>query len=61
MIPADKLALVSWVYGNAVVSEREDNEDGSVTLVVKLTDRQASELERRLGNGAKPDKEEWER
>ncbi|MBD8662874.1 GTPase HflX [Rhizobium sp. CFBP 8752] len=61
VIPADKLALVSWVYGNAVVSEREDNEDGSVTLVVKLTDRQASELERRLGNGAKPDKEEWER
>ncbi|MGK9055124.1 GTPase HflX [Neorhizobium petrolearium] len=60
-IPPDKLALVSWVYGNAVVDERKDNEDGSVTLDVRLTERQAAELERRLGNGPKPVKEDWER
>ena len=60
-IPPAKLALVSWVYGNAVVDERKDNEDGSVTLDVRLTERQAAELERRLGNGPKPVREDWER
>ncbi|MGK6313813.1 GTPase HflX [Neorhizobium sp. DT-125] len=60
-IPPDKLALVSWIYGNAVVDDRRDNEDGSVTLDVRLTERQAAELERRLGNGPKPVKEDWER
>ena len=60
-IPADKLSLVSWIYGDAVVDDRQDNEDGSVTLDVRLTERQAAELERRLGNGPKPAKEDWER
>ncbi|MDE1158737.1 MAG: GTPase HflX [Neorhizobium sp.] len=61
VIPAEKLALVSWIYGNAVVDEREDNEDGSVTLGVRLTERQANELERKLGTAQKPEKEDWER
>jgi GTP-binding protein HflX len=60
-IPADKLSLVSWIYSDAVVDDRQDNEDGSVTLDVRLTERQAAELERRLGNGPKPAKEDWER
>ncbi len=60
-IPAEKLALVSWIYGNAIVDEREDNEDGSVTFVVRLTERQANELERKLGTTQKPEKEDWER
>ncbi|MFB9952680.1 GTPase HflX [Rhizobium puerariae] len=60
-IPPDKLSLVSWIYGDAIVDERQDNEDGSVTLDVRLTERQAAELERRLGNGPKPVKEDWER
>ncbi|WP_206109964.1 GTPase HflX [Peteryoungia ipomoeae] len=60
-IPADKHAVISWLYENAVVSEREDHEDGSVSLDVRLTDRQANELERKLG-GLKPKPEEdWER
>jgi GTPase len=60
-IPPEKLALVSWVYANAVVDERKDNEDGSVTLEVRMTELQAGELDRRLGNGQKPGKEDWER
>jgi GTP-binding protein HflX len=60
-IPADKLALVSWVYENAVVDERRDHEDGSVELDVRLSESQAAALERRLGNGPKPEKEDWER
>ena len=60
-IPADKLALVSWVYENAIVDERRDQEDGSVELDVRLSESQAAALERRLGNGPKPEKEDWER
>src|SRR5690606_18656802 len=57
-IPSDKLSLVSWIYENAVVDERKDEEDGSVTLDVRLSESQAAELERKLGNGPKPEKED---
>ncbi|MBU1314906.1 MAG: GTPase HflX [Alphaproteobacteria bacterium] len=60
-IPADKLALVSWVYENAIVDGREDLEDGAVELDVRLSDGQAVELERKLGIGQAPQKEDWER
>lgn len=60
-IPTDKQALISWAYENAVVDGREDNEDGSVSLDLRLTARQADELERKLGTGQKSDREEWER
>ncbi|MCB5202108.1 GTPase HflX [Neorhizobium sp. T786] len=60
-IPTDKLALVSWIYENAIVDERKDQEDGSVELDVRLSESQAVELERKLGNGPKPGKEDWER
>jgi GTP-binding protein HflX len=60
-IPPEKLALVSWVYDNAQIDHREDNEDGSVTLDLRLSEAQAAELERKLGNGPKPEKEDWER
>lgn len=57
----EKLALVSWVYDNAIVDERVDNEDGSLTLDVRMSEAQAAELERKLGNGPKPLKEDWDR
>ncbi|MGF9561900.1 GTPase HflX [Neorhizobium sp. BT27B] len=60
-IPPEKLALVSWVYANAIVDDRKDNEDGSVTLEVRMSEAQAAELDRKLGNGTRPDKEDWER
>ncbi|MBP1850045.1 GTPase HflX [Rhizobium halophytocola] len=60
-IPADKHALISWLYDNAVVDGRTDNEDGSVDLDVKLTDRQASELEKKLGTTPPAAREDWER
>ena len=60
VIPADKQAMISWAYENAVVDGREDNEDGSVSLDVRLTDQQAAEVERRLGV-SKPAQEDWER
>lgn len=60
-IPPEKLGLVSWIYSNSVVDGREDNEDGSVTLDVRMSEAEAAELERKLGNGPKQGKEDWER
>ncbi|KRB52991.1 GTP-binding protein HflX [Rhizobium sp. Root708] len=60
-LPVDKLALLPWLYDHAIVDSREDNEDGSITLDVRLSEAEAVELERRLGNGAKSAKEDWER
>ncbi len=56
----DQLGLLSWVYANADVTAREDNEDGSVTLDLTLSETQAADLERKLGNGPKPAREDWE-
>lgn len=60
-LPVDKLALLPWLYDHAIVDSREDNEDGSVTLDLRLSETEATELERRIGNSSKPAKEDWER
>ncbi|UVD58463.1 GTPase HflX [Rhizobium sp. Pop5] len=60
-LAVDKLALLPWLYDHAIVDSREDNEDGSITLDLRLSETEAAELERRIGNGPKPDKEDWER
>ncbi|MBB3913177.1 GTPase HflX [Rhizobium fabae] len=60
-LPVDKLALLPWLYDHAIVDGREDNEDGSITLDLRLSETEATELERRIGNGPKSSKEDWER
>ncbi|RXT21136.1 GTPase HflX [Rhizobium leguminosarum] len=60
-LPVDKLALLPWLYDHAIVDSREDNEDGTITLDLRLSETEATELERRIGNGQKPSKEDWER
>ncbi|MDR9762465.1 GTPase HflX [Rhizobium redzepovicii] len=60
-LPVDKLALLPWLYDHAIVDGREDNEDGSITLDLRLSETEAAELERRIGNGPKPPREDWER
>ncbi|QKK23877.1 GTPase HflX [Rhizobium hidalgonense] len=60
-LPVDKLALLPWLYDHAIVDAREDNEDGSITLELRLSETEAAELERRIGIGPKPAKEDWER
>ncbi|MBB3645628.1 GTP-binding protein HflX [Rhizobium sp. BK619] len=60
-LPVDKLALLPWLYDHAIVDGREDNEDGSITLELRLSETEATELERRIGNGPKAAKEDWER
>ncbi|OWV70761.1 GTP-binding protein HflX [Rhizobium sp. R634] len=60
-LPVDKLALLPWLYDHAIVDGREDNEDGSITLDLRLSETEAAELERRIGNSPKPPREDWER
>ncbi len=59
ILPADKLQLLSWVYEHTMVDGREDMEDGSVSLDLRMTPSEAEELERRLGNGPKASAQEW--
>jgi GTP-binding protein HflX len=59
-LPVDRLALLPWLYDHAIIDGREDNEDGSITLDLRLSETEAVELERRLGNGPKAQREDWE-
>ncbi len=61
VLNVEQLQFLPWVYSNAIVDAREDNEDGSVTLEVRLSEAQALELESRLGKVHKQDVEDWER
>lgn len=57
----EQLHQLSWVYDNAIVDSREDNEDGSVTLDLRLSDALWQELERRTGKGQKAVEDDWQR
>ena len=61
VLSVDQLPLLSWVYDNAIVDGREDREDGSVALDIRLSGEQGAALERKLGLGVKPQVEDWER
>ncbi|SOC38789.1 GTP-binding protein HflX [Rhizobium subbaraonis] len=61
VLPIDKLQLLPWLYDHSIVDEREDQEDGSVRVAVRLTETEAAELDRRLGQGEKRPLEDWER
>lgn len=61
VLSVEQLPLISWVYSNAIVDGREDHEDGSVALDVRLSEAQAVELERKLGKTAVREREDWER
>jgi GTP-binding protein HflX len=55
----DQMKLVPWIYERGRVSEREDMEDGSVTIEAEFTTADSEELDRRMGNGPKPS-DSWE-
>ncbi|NVD41185.1 GTPase HflX [Ensifer sp. HO-A22] len=59
VLGVDQLQLLPWVYEHAIVDGREDLEDGTVSLDLRLTENEAVDLERRLGNGPKPAAEDW--
>ena len=44
----DQLGLADWLYRNAVVTGRHDNDDGSVTLDLRATEAARAEIEGRL-------------
>lgn len=61
IVPVTKLQLLPWLYEHSIIDAREDMEDGNVRLELRLTETEAAELDRRLGIGGKPMREDWER
>ncbi|MCJ8147560.1 GTPase HflX [Shinella sedimenti] len=61
IVPVMQLQLLPWIYDHSIVDAREDLEDGNVRLELRLTETEAAELDRRLGIGSKPAREDWER
>lgn len=61
VLPIDKLQLLPWLYDHSIVDEREDQEDGTVRISVRLTETEADELDRRLGQRGKRPLEDWEK
>ncbi|MDP9592117.1 UNVERIFIED_ORG: GTP-binding protein HflX [Shinella zoogloeoides] len=61
IVPITQLQLLPWIYDHSIVDVREDLEDGNVRLELRLTETEAAELDRRLGIGGKPVREDWER
>lgn len=57
ILPAN-LSLLPWLYANAMVDERRDQEDGSVSLDIRISAASSGELERKLGT-VKSKKDEW--
>ena len=47
-VPPQQFGLVDWLYRNGDVVRRVDNEDGSVTLSMRVTAAAQHEIERRL-------------
>lgn len=48
ILKADQMAQIAWLYEHAEVIEREDREDGSVALAVKITEHDMADFERRM-------------
>ncbi|KAB0681757.1 GTPase HflX [Aureimonas leprariae] len=48
-IPASRLQLLQWVYDNAAVHNRDDRDDGSVSLTLGMTSQARAELRRLAG------------
>jgi len=47
-VPPQQFALVDWLYRNGDVTRRVDNEDGSVTISMRVSAAAQHEIERRL-------------
>ena len=60
VLDVGKLSLLPWFYEHAIIDAREDREDGSVSLDVRLSEAEAIEMERRLGLGNANQKLPWE-
>ena len=60
VLPVDKLSLLPWFYEHTIVDGREDLEDGSVSLDVRVSEAEAIEMERRLGTAHAAQKLPWE-
>ncbi|MCF3638683.1 GTPase HflX [Rhizobium sp. TRM95111] len=60
VVPVGKMQILPWIYDHSLVDAREDQEDGSIRVELRLTETEATELDRRLGTGPGRVLEDWE-
>ena len=60
VLQIDQLSLLPWFYEHTIIDTREDREDGSVSLDIRLSEAESIEMERRLGLGDPGLKLPWE-
>ncbi|MBY5999156.1 GTPase HflX [Nitratireductor aquimarinus] len=46
-----QMSLIDWIYRNGDVTGRTDNDDGSITLTVRVTQTARAEIQERLAGG----------
>ncbi|WP_297559863.1 GTPase HflX [Nitratireductor sp.] len=46
-----QMSLIDWIYRNGDVTGRTDNDDGSITLTVRVTQTARTEIQERLAGG----------
>ncbi|MCA1259334.1 GTPase HflX [Nitratireductor aquimarinus] len=46
-----QMSLIDWIYRNGDVTGRADNDDGSITLTVRVTQTARAEIQERLAGG----------
>jgi len=56
----DQLSLLPWFYEHTIIDGREDQEDGSVSLDVRVSEAEAIEMERRLELASPDQRLPWE-
>ncbi len=59
ILGVDQGALLPWLYSHATIIEREDLEDGTISLDIRLSEQEAAELARLMGNGPKGNVQDW--
>ncbi|MCO0638379.1 hypothetical protein M8745_20810, partial [Lutimaribacter sp. EGI FJ00014] len=46
----NQMSLMDWVYRHGEVTDRENHEDGSITIRIRATDAARDEIRRRLSS-----------
>ncbi len=58
-LTSSQLSLLPWLYDHAIVDHREDLEDGSVSLDIRIAEKETIELDRKLGRSPRKQDDVW--
>ncbi len=58
-LTSSQLSLLPWLYDHAIVDHRDDLEDGSVSLDIRIAEKETIELDRKLGRSPRKQDDVW--